>query len=239
MRTWIAAAALVAAAPAAAQTTDGISIPGIKARVAAAYDIKSAMLDSAEGWNRGDIDRFLAVYSDDPATSFTTSSGVARGKAGIRARYLVSYAEQFGGRASAPPLELSFDFVEFRLLRPGNVVLLWVKPRGEVDVYWPIRSGDRSERRAGRHGISTTEVPSPVQAPVISGAPEGRTGQFASPRGNVLSAAAPAVPTDTVTGYWVLVVLDAPITAKDVQKRLAPMTHEGGASAVLERIAPA
>jgi hypothetical protein len=36
----------------------------------------------------------------------------------------------------------------------------------------------------------------------------------------------------------VLVVLDAPITAKDVQKRLAPMTHEGGASAVLERIAP-
>jgi hypothetical protein len=130
------------------------------------------------------------------------------------------------------------DRVEFRLLRPGNVVLLWVKPRGEVDVYWPIRSGDRSERRAGRHGISTTEVPSPVQAPVISGAPEGRTGQFASPRGNVLSAAAPAVPTDTVTGYWVLVVLDAPITAKDVQKRLAPMTHEGGASAVLERIAP-
>jgi hypothetical protein len=130
------------------------------------------------------------------------------------------------------------DRVEFRLLRPGNVVLLWVKPRGEVDVYWPIRSGDRSERRAGRHGISTTEVPSPIQAPVISGAPEGRTGQFASPRGNVLSAAAPAVPTDTVTGYWVLVVLDAPITAKDVQKRLAPMTHEGGASAVLERIAP-
>lgn len=130
------------------------------------------------------------------------------------------------------------DRVEFRLLRPGNVVLLWVKPRGEVDVYWPIRSGDRSERRAGRHGISTTEVPSPVQAPVISGAPEGRSGQFASPRGNVLSAAAPAVPTDTVTGYWVLVVLDAPITAKDVQKRLAPMTHEGGASAVLERIAP-
>jgi hypothetical protein len=130
------------------------------------------------------------------------------------------------------------DRVEFRLLRPGNVVLLWVKPRGEVDVYWPIRSGDRSERRAGRHGISTTEVPSPIQAPVISGAPEGRSGQFASPRGNVLSAAAPAVPTDTVTGYWVLVVLDAPITAKDVQKRLAPMTHEGGASAVLERIAP-
>lgn len=128
--------------------------------------------------------------------------------------------------------------VEFRLLRPGHVVLLWVRPRGDLDVYWPIRSGDRSERRAGRHGISTTEVPSPIQAPVISGAPEGRSGQFASPRGNVLSAAAPDLRADPVTGYWVLVVLDAPITAKDIQKRLTLMTHEGGASAVLERIAP-
>jgi len=128
--------------------------------------------------------------------------------------------------------------VEFRLLRPGHVVLLWVRPRGDLDVYWPIRSGDRSERPAGRHGISTTEVPSPIQAPVISGAPEGRSGQLASPRGSVLSAPAPDLPADTVTGYWVLVVLDAPITAKDIQKRLALMTHEGGASAVLERIAP-
>lgn len=129
--------------------------------------------------------------------------------------------------------------VEFRLLRPGHAVLLWVRPRGDLDVYWPIRSGDRSERRAGRHTISTTEVPSPIQAPVICGAPvSGRSGQFAPPRGNVLSAPAPDVPADTVTGYWVLVVLDAPITAKDIQKRLALMTHEGGASAVLERIAP-
>ena len=126
--------------------------------------------------------------------------------------------------------------VEFRLLRPGHAVLLWVKPRGDLDVYWPIRSGDRSERRAGRHTISTTDVPSPIEAPVVSGAPV--SSRSAVPRGNVLSAPAPDVPADTVTGYWVLVVLDAPITAKDIQKRLAPMTHEGGASAVLERIAP-
>ncbi|HKA58276.1 MAG TPA: hypothetical protein VKD28_06655 [Gemmatimonadales bacterium] len=128
--------------------------------------------------------------------------------------------------------------VEFRLLRPGHAVLLWVKPSGDLEVYWPIRSGDRSERRAGRHSISTAEIPSPIQAPVISGTPtSGRAGQF-TPRGSVLSGAAPDVPADTVTGYWVLVVLDAPITAKEIQTRLAPMSHEGGASAVLERIAP-
>jgi len=128
--------------------------------------------------------------------------------------------------------------VEFRLLRPGHAVLLWVKPSGDVDVYWPLRSGDRSERRAGRHSISTTEVPSPIQPPVISGTPaSGRPGQFA-PRGNVLSGAAPDIPADTVTGHWVLVVLDAPIMAKEIQTRLAPMSKEGGASAVLERIAP-
>ncbi|HJS42011.1 MAG TPA: hypothetical protein VJ755_00945 [Gemmatimonadales bacterium] len=128
--------------------------------------------------------------------------------------------------------------VEFRLLRPGHAVLLWVKPLGELEVYWPIRSGDRSERKAGRHAISTAEIASPIQAPVISGTPTStRSGQF-QPRGTVLSAAAPDVPGDTVTGYWVLVVLDAPITAPEIQKRLALMSHEGGASAVLERIAP-
>lgn len=128
--------------------------------------------------------------------------------------------------------------VEFRLLRPGHAVVLWVKPSGDLDVYWPLRSGDRSERRTGRHSISTVEPASPIQPPVITGTPTStRTGQF-QPRGTVLSGPALDVPTDTVTGYWVLVVLDAPITAKDIQKRLAPMSHEGGASAVLERIAP-
>ena len=126
--------------------------------------------------------------------------------------------------------------VEFRLLRPGNAVLLWVKPGGDVDLYYPIRSRDKTERREGRHVISTAEIPSPIQPPVISGAPtSGRAGQF-TPAG-VLTGATEAS-SDSVSGYWVLLVTDVPVTAIDIKNALAPMSHEGRAPAVLERLAP-
>ncbi|MCW3837782.1 nuclear transport factor 2 family protein [Sphingomonas canadensis] len=95
--------------------------------------IEAAMADSAQGWNAGDVDRFLAIYSDDPATSFTGAQGVERGKAGIRARYLVTYASQFGGGASAPPTTLSFVFEDFRMIGADHALLIarWkLSPRG-------------------------------------------------------------------------------------------------------------
>lgn len=127
--------------------------------------------------------------------------------------------------------------VEFQLLRPGNAVLLWVNPSGGVDLYYPVRSKDKTERRAGRHVLSTAEIPSPIQPPVIAGAPStGRAGQF-TPAGSVMTGAA-QMSSDSVSGYWVLLVTDAPISAATVKNALAPMSHEGGAPAVLERIAP-
>lgn len=113
IRMLLAALVLLFAVPAAAQT-------GPDARAA----IEAGMKDSAEGWDRGDIDRFLAIYSDDPATSFTGSTGIARGKAGIRARYLVSYAKQFGGSAAAPPTMLSFTFEDFRMIGADHALLI-------------------------------------------------------------------------------------------------------------------
>lgn len=127
--------------------------------------------------------------------------------------------------------------VEFRLLRPGNAALFWVKPTGEVDLYYPTRSRDKTERREGRHVISTAEIPSPIQPPVIAGAPtSGRAGQF-TPTGSVLTGAAD-MPSDSVSGYWVLLVTDVPITAVDIKNALGPMSHEGAAAAMLERLAP-
>ncbi len=113
IRMLVAALALLFSIPAVAQTAPD-------ARAA----IEAAMLDSAEGWNRGDVDRFLALYSDDPATSFTTDKGVARGKAGIRDRYLVSYREQFGLNRAARPLELSFTFEDFRMIGADHALLI-------------------------------------------------------------------------------------------------------------------
>jgi uncharacterized protein (TIGR02246 family) len=109
----IAALALVFAMPVSAQTAPD-------ARAA----IESGIRDSAEGWNRGDVDRFLAIYSDDPATSFTGSKGVERGKANIRARYLVSYPEQFGGMPSAAPTTLSFTLEDFRMIGADHALLI-------------------------------------------------------------------------------------------------------------------
>ena len=53
--------------------------------------VDSAMAQSVAGWNAGDIDRFMAVYSDDPTTSFVAGEGLVRGKAAMKIRYQAKY----------------------------------------------------------------------------------------------------------------------------------------------------
>ncbi len=128
--------------------------------------------------------------------------------------------------------------VDFRLLRPANVVLFWVTPDGRIDLFFPVRSRDKTLRRAGNNAISVSEIPSPLQAPVISGAPvSGRAGQF-TPTGRLLTGAPPRDDSSGVSGYWVLLTSDAPITALEVQNKLALMSREGGALAIIDRLAP-
>jgi uncharacterized protein (TIGR02246 family) len=85
--------------------------------------IVAALEESARGWNRGDVDGFLAVYSDDPATSFTGKS-IERGKPGIRARYLASYKAQFGPGNAATRSTLTFDVQDFRMLGDRHALLI-------------------------------------------------------------------------------------------------------------------
>lgn len=91
---------------------------------AARTAIEAAMLDSAAGWDAGDVDRFLAVYSDDPATSFTTAKGIERGRANIRARYLATYTAQFGPAAGPARTRLSFTFEDLRLIGADHALLV-------------------------------------------------------------------------------------------------------------------
>src|SRR2546429_7301393 len=129
---------------------------------------------------------------------------------------------------------ISESRVDFRLLRPANVVLFWVTPEGRIDLFFPLRSRDKTLRRAGNNVLSVSEIPSPLQAPVISGAPvSGRAGQF-TPTGSLLTGA-PARSDSGVSGYWVLLTSDAPITALDVQNKLALLAREGGALAIIDR----
>ncbi|MCW3847617.1 DUF4440 domain-containing protein [Sphingomonas sp. LB-2] len=128
MRLLIAMAAMAVAAPGAAQTIqpdDGIAVNGIRAQLEAVTAIMRGMEDSAKGWNEGNIDRFLAIYSDDPGTSFAGSDGVAYGKAGIRARYLKRYTKQFGSESSsATRSTLNFTKENFRLIGPDHALLI-------------------------------------------------------------------------------------------------------------------
>ncbi|NJB98600.1 MULTISPECIES: YybH family protein [Sphingomonas] len=53
--------------------------------------VDTAMAQSVSGWNAGDIDRFLQIYSDDPSTSFVAGEGLVRGKAAMKIRYQTKY----------------------------------------------------------------------------------------------------------------------------------------------------
>jgi ketosteroid isomerase-like protein len=78
--------------------------------------IETALTDSVGGWNAGNIDRFMAIYSDDPATSFTTDRSISRGKEGMKGHYLVVYPEQFRESAAAAPLTLTIGIDRFQML---------------------------------------------------------------------------------------------------------------------------
>jgi hypothetical protein len=129
--------------------------------------------------------------------------------------------------------------VDFQLLRPANVVLFWVTPEGRIDLFYPVRSRDRTQRRAGDNAISVSEIPSPIEAPVISGAPiSGRAGQFTPTGSHLMTGTPQADDSLKVSGYWVLLASDEPITAVDVQRKLAQMSRDGGGLAIIDRLVP-
>ncbi|MFB0612776.1 YybH family protein [Aurantiacibacter poecillastricola] len=54
-------------------------------------EIEAVMEDSAAGWNAGDMNRFLAIYSRSPQASFVGSGGLLRGVEAMEERYREAY----------------------------------------------------------------------------------------------------------------------------------------------------
>ncbi len=101
--------------PVEAATTDTVAAPQVS-------EIEAVMKDSAAGWNEGDMDRFLAIYSDAPDTSFVGSGGLMRGKAAMEERYREAY-----DWSQPDPAErgvLTFETEDFRPL--GDVHALYI-----------------------------------------------------------------------------------------------------------------
>lgn len=82
--------------------------------------IDAAMAQSVAGWNAGDIDRFMAVYSDDAATSFVAGDGLVRGKQAMAARYRAKYDFSDAAKRGA----LTIDRLDYRPLGAGYALYI-------------------------------------------------------------------------------------------------------------------
>ena len=100
-------AAIICAAPAYAQSPEQTAV-------------ERAMADSAAGWNAGDINRFMSIYSDDPQTSFVTSTELIRGKATMIDHYRAHYDFSDAAKRGI----LSFKTADFRLLDPTHALYI-------------------------------------------------------------------------------------------------------------------
>lgn len=101
---------ILALALAACGTSTAASAPRPPSTVRAAFMHDMEM--SAEAWNQGDLDGFLATYLPSEETTFVGRNGLIRGKDAIRETYRQSY-----WRDGGPPRGLlSFRDMEVRPL---------------------------------------------------------------------------------------------------------------------------
>lgn len=106
--TWIGVpAAIVLVAPAVAHPPEK-------------HQVEAALTASAAGWNKGDVNAFMAVYSDAPTTSFVTREGLLRGKAAMAARYKARYSFDDAAKRGV----LTFKTLDFRLLDPTHALYI-------------------------------------------------------------------------------------------------------------------
>ena len=110
--------ALGALALSACQTVP--ASPGLAAPQVTQAAVEEALADSVAGWNAGDMDRFLGVYSSDPQTSYVGGKYLIRGKAAMAE----SYENGFDFSNDAARGTLSIETVDFRPLGPDHALLI-------------------------------------------------------------------------------------------------------------------
>ncbi len=84
------------------------------------HAVEAAMTASAAGWNKGDVNAFMAVYSEAPETSFVTREGLLRGKAAMITRYKARYSFDNPAKRGV----LTFTTLDFRLLDPTHALYI-------------------------------------------------------------------------------------------------------------------
>lgn len=82
--------------------------------------IDAAMLQSVSGWNAGNIDAFMQIYSDLPETSFVAGTELVRGKSAMKARYQSKYDFLDPIKRGA----LTIERLDYRPLGPGYALYI-------------------------------------------------------------------------------------------------------------------
>ena len=80
-------------------------------------ELERVMNESAEAWNRGDVDEFLASYKNDPMTAFMAPT-ITYGIPEIKARYLRSYFKD-----GKPKAQLTYGDLKYRQLGSDYVLM--------------------------------------------------------------------------------------------------------------------
>jgi ketosteroid isomerase-like protein len=96
-----------------------IPLDGSLPEAPAAAELEGALLASAEAWNRGELDGFMAPYLRSPGLTFSGSAGVRRGFDAVMRRYRENFFE-----ASEPLPTLRFEDLETLDLGRDHALML-------------------------------------------------------------------------------------------------------------------
>jgi len=82
--------------------------------------VTAALAESAAGWNSGNLDRFMGVYSEASSASFVSEDGLLRGRDKLAERYRTKY--EFADPAKRG--SLSLEMLDFRLLGADHALYI-------------------------------------------------------------------------------------------------------------------
>ena len=114
---------LTACAPAQQSSDPGSITPQGSDQVADAAaisaEIRELLATATQAWNRGELDGYLRMFTDDPSLTYIGPDGeMRRGKAALRGRLEEAYFPAMGEAD-----DLSLDEIEVRPLAPGHAVV--------------------------------------------------------------------------------------------------------------------
>lgn len=153
------------------------------------------------------------------ATTLLIVAWAARGQALTAQRAALDVVRDGDSTRFGPGITAaSHRMMKYELIRPAHVIVLRVTTAGQIEPVFPERSGDRTERKAGKHGISVGDVAVALREYRVEGAPaESKIGRFDPTTGRI----APASQTEGEPAtFWLLIASDVPTTALQLQDLL-------------------